>query len=240
MGMPVRLDLRGRVPPCTVERVVHWLHHVDAVFSTYRPDSAISRLARGEPVAPDADVAEVLERCAQLRVATGGYFDAERGGRLDPAGLVKGWAVDRAAALLDRAGVASYCIDAGGDLRVRGRRWRVGVRHPGEPHRIAGVLELTDAAVATSGGYERGPHVVDPHTGRPPTGVRSVTIVGSDLATADAFATAAYAMGARGARWAASLPGHEAMTILDDDRVLATPGFLARCPGGSLTASLAA
>ena len=171
---------------------------------------------------------------------TGGYFDARAGGRLDPSGLVKGWAVDRAAALLDAAGVARWCVDAGGDVRVRGGGWRIGVRHPDDPLLLAGVLVLDDGAVATSGAYERGPHVLDPHTRRPPEGVRSVTVVGPELATADAYATAAFAMGRRGPAWTARQRGHDAMTILDGDRVLATPGFLARCPGGSPAASCAA
>ncbi|HEY1366743.1 MAG TPA: FAD:protein FMN transferase [Gaiellaceae bacterium] len=71
----------------------------------------------------------------------------------------------------------------------------------------------------------RGEHVLDPHTRRPPRGVLSVTITGPDLATADAYATAAFAMGAAGPHWTARLRGYEAMTILSDERVLSTPGF---------------
>jgi thiamine biosynthesis lipoprotein len=67
--------------------------------------------------------------------------------------------------------------------------------------------------------------VLDPHTHRPPTGVLSVTITGPELATADAYATAAFAMGAAGIHWTARLRDHEAMTILADQRVLKTPGF---------------
>ena len=75
-------------------------------------------------------------------------------------------------------------------------------------------------------GSLRGRHVVDPHMRRPPSGVLSVTITGPDLATADAYATAAFAMGAeRGPHWTARLRGYEAMTILADGRVLSTPGF---------------
>ena len=100
------------------------------------------------------------------------------------------------------------------------------------------MLEAGDLAVATSGAYERGAHIVDPHTGRPPHGVLSVTVVGPDLATADACATAAFAMGARGPRWTAWLRGYEAMTILIGDEVLCTPGFAASCAGGSVAASV--
>jgi thiamine biosynthesis lipoprotein len=168
-------------------------------------------------------------------VATGGYFDARARGRLDPSGLVKGWAVDRAVALLD---VGRACIDAGGDVLVRGRGWRVGVRHPRERGALCAVIEAGDLAVATSGAYERGLHIVDPHTGRPPEGVLSVTVVGPDLATADAYATAAFAMGETGPAWTARLRGYDAMTILAGDEVLATPGFTRRCGGRSVAAGL--
>jgi FAD:protein FMN transferase len=91
---------------------------------------------------------------------------------------------------------------------------------------VAWVIETGDLGVATSGEYERGRHVVDPHTGRSPEGILSVTVTGPDLATADAYATAAFAMGAVLAQhWTARLRGYEALTILTDGRVLSTPRF---------------
>ena len=228
MGMPVAVLGADRT---AAEAVFAWLREVDARFSTYRRDSEISRLGRGELALRDAhpDVRAVLARCDALRVETGGYFDANLKGSDpfgDPSGLVKGWAVDRAGALLDAAGLERWCIDAGGDVLLRGGPWRVGIRHPRRRRRLAAVLELSDAAVATSGSYERGAHVVDPHSGRTPTGVASVTVVGSRLATADAYATAAFAMGMAGPRWTAGLEGYSAMTIAGD-RVLTTAGFAA-------------
>jgi thiamine biosynthesis lipoprotein len=94
--------------------------------------------------------------------------------------------------------------------------------------------------VATSGAYERGRHIVDPHTGAPPAGVLSVTVIGPDLATADAYATAAFAMGEAGPAWTARLRGYDAMTVLTGDAVLATPGFVRRCAGRSIADSLRA
>ena len=224
MGMSVRVG--GDVSAADVEAVFAWLQWVDATFSTYRAGSEISRLDCGELARRDAHplVREVLARCDALREETGGFFDARAGGRLDPSGLVKGWAVDRAAALV---GSDRFLIDAGGDVVLRGGPWRVGVRHPHRRRRLAAVITLSDAAVATSGTYERGAHIVDPRTGRPAAGALSVTVVGPDLATADAFATAAFAMGAAGPGWTAGLEGFEAMTILRGDRVLSTPGFAA-------------
>lgn len=241
MGMPVVIEVDGALADGAIDEAFAWLRWVDAAFSTYRPGSEIRRIERGELSPRDAHplVGEVLGRCDELRTLTEGFFDARAGGRLDPSGLVKGWAVDRAATILERAGADRYCLNAGGDVLVRGGPWRVGVRHPRRPERLACVLELQEGAVATSGSYERGAHIVDPHSGGPPRGVLSVTILGRELATADAFATAAYAMGAGGPAWTASLAGCAAMTILESERVLATPGLLAYCPGGSPAASLA-
>ena len=165
---------------------------------------------------------EVLADCAALHAATGGWFDARATGRLDPSGYVKGWAVDRAAR--PRRG-PRWCINAGGDLRVGGGPWRIGIQHPRRRDRVAAVLELTDAAVATSGAYERGAHVLDPHTRRPAAGALSVTVLGPRLGIADAYATAAFAMGEAGPAWTAGLRPYEAMTILPRRRVLATRGF---------------
>jgi FAD:protein FMN transferase len=244
MGMPISIDVRdSQVDRAALDSAFAWLRWVDATFSTYKPDSAISRLNRGELLLAGAhpDVRAVLERCEELRAETGGYFDIRvagallpgaRNGTVDPSGFVKGWSVDRAAALLDAAGGCTYCINAGGDIRVRGRPtpapyWRVGIRHPFLRDKVAAVVAATDLAIATSGAYERGAHIVDPHTGRPPGGILSVTVVGPDLATADAYATAAYAMGRAGPGWTARLValGYEAMTILANETVLSTPAF---------------
>ena len=233
MGMPIELDVRDEaVDPALLEAVFASLRDADAVFSTYRPDSDISRLDAGElPLgACRPEVDEVLTRCADLRERTGGYFSVRATGTLDPSGYVKGWAVARAAGLLDAAGVANFCLNAGGDLVLRGRPgphdpWRIGIQHPLQRDALAAVLAGEDVAIATSGQYERGPHVIDPLAGAPPRGLLSVTIVGPDLALADAYATAVFAMGESGPAFAAELDGYEAMCITEQQTVLTTPGL---------------
>ena len=235
MGTAVSFDVRGDADSRPgLEAAVAWLHAVDARFSTYRGSSEISRIARGELSRGDAsaEVRWVLHRCEALRRRTAGYFDALAGGSLDPSALVKGWAVQRAADLLCAHGLTDVCVTGGGDVACRGGAapesdWRIGIQHPLDSGALAGVVALRGGgAVATSGAYERGDHIRDPHTGRAPTGVLSVTVTGPDLGTADALATAACAMGARGPGWASTLRGgYETLTILEDERVLATPGF---------------
>jgi thiamine biosynthesis lipoprotein len=233
MGMPVTIDVRdGEVAAAAIDAAFAWLQRVDATFSTYRDDSQVSRMDRGELTEREAapEVREVLRACRALRVRTGGAFDARAGGRLDPSGYVKGWAIGRAWDVLAAAGARNGVVDAGGDILARGhapggRRWRVGIRHPLELDRLAAVLVVSDLAVATSGTYRRGEHIVDPRTGAAPRGVLSVTCAGADIATADALATAAFAMGSGAAAWLARQPDVESMVVGDDEVVRTTPGF---------------
>jgi thiamine biosynthesis lipoprotein len=232
MGMPIGIDVRD---PAGVhlEPAFEWLREVDATFSTYRDGSDISRLDRGELAVADCrpEVDEVLVRCMALQRATRGYFSVRAAGRLDPSGFVKGWAVDRAADRLTGAGAKSFCVNAGGDVFARGRPaadrlWQVGIRHPEDPERLAAVVAVEDLAVATSGAYERGSHIFDPHTGRPPAGLLSVTIVGPELATADAYATAAFAMGDGARGFIEHVDGVEAYAVRSDGSTWHTAGWL--------------
>src|SRR5437868_6438423 len=223
MGMGIVVATRdGGVP----EDVFDWFRHVDDTFSTYKEDSEVSRIRRGELTVDGGRGGgrRVVGRRAEVREGTSGFFGIGIGGG-DPAGYVKGWSGGEATAVLDRAGVQEYAINAGGDIRVRGT-WRIGIQHPLDPQSLAKEVEGTDVAVATSGAYERGDHVRDPHSRHAPAGILSVTITGPDLGTADAYATAAFAMGGhRAPNWTAQLNGYEAMTILADGRVLSTSSF---------------
>jgi thiamine biosynthesis lipoprotein len=231
MGTVASLDIRGgRIDG--LDAAIRSLHDADARFSTYRAGSEISQLARGELRIADAsaDVRAVLGRCERLRQQTGGFFDVRAGGGIDPSALVKGWAAQRAADLLVADGLTDFCLSVGGDVITRGdalpgRGWTVGVQHPHDRTAVAARIWATDLAIATSGAYERGLHIVDPHTGKPPADILSVTVVGPDLGSADAYSTAAFAMGADGPQWTLGLRGYEALTILTDGSVLRTPGF---------------
>ena len=218
-----------------IDAAMATIDDLEARFSPWRPESEVSRLASGALVEADAsaDLRWVLGVCDYLAVITEGRFDARRhraDGRFDPSALVKGWIVDEAARHLDDAGIRSYAINAGGDVLARGepatgRGWRIGIRHPDGVDRVAAVLEVRDLAVATSGLYERGGHIRDPRRGDVPVGLRSLTVTGPSLAFADAYATAGFVMGRDGVAWVAGRPGHEALGITIDDRVLSTAGM---------------
>ena len=233
MGTVVSFDLRGAGDHrAGIDAAVAWLHHVDARFSTYRSDSDVCRLARGELAEADrsADLVHVLAVCAEVETATAGVFSASRDGMVDPSAYVKGWSVQRASALLRQHGCRNWSVNAGGDVLTSGSpdgagAWRVGVQHPFEPASLATVLLTTDLAVATSGSYERGVHIVDAAAGYPAVSVVSVTVCGPDLGLADAYSTAAFALGARGPAWVAGIPQYESYTIFPDRAVVATAGF---------------
>ena len=241
MGTAVGLDVRDpTVRPEALEQAFDYLRGVDARFSTYKPDSEVSRLIRGELDEADGspELREVLAMCEEARRATEGYFDirAHRpDGRPDPTGLVKGWSLENAGRILEAAESRNYCINGGGDIVARGEAapgtaWRVGIRHPIQAEAVATVLAIRDMGVATSGAYERGDHVRDPFTGRAASGALSITVVGPSLTFADAYATAAFAMGPTGLAWVAGLPGYEGCAISADrdgsnGRLAWTPGF---------------
>lgn len=241
MGTAVSFDVRDAAGADGLAEAVAWLHHVDENFSVYRADSIVSRLGRGDLTlddldALDPDVTEVLLACERLNEESGGAFDAfavpaANGTTLDPSGFVKGWALERAARILDAYGHTDFTINGGGDIVIRGESapgeaWRVGIRHPGERDQIAMVLTARGpAGIATSATYERGAHILDPRTGAPTTELASVTVVGPDLTWADAFATTVFVLGIGGLEWLAGHPGFDAMVITHDDRVIRTPLF---------------
>jgi thiamine biosynthesis lipoprotein len=232
MGTVATVEIADPVPFAErlVEAVFDWLREVDARFSTYRPDSEVNRLDRGEilPEECSADLRHVLERCTELWQESGGYFDTYATGRFDPSGYVKGWSVQRASELLSASGAANHLVDVGGDIQTRGRPapdsvWEIGIRHPMDTSKVCWVLAGTDLAVATSGTYERGYHVVNPLTGTLAKALCSVTVVGRDLGTTDGYATAALAMGPPGAlTWLAGLDGYTCGVVTADGEAFAS------------------
>ncbi len=234
MGTAVTFDVRAPFAAApAIEAACAVLRDVDGRFSLYRADSELGRLAAGSIAESDlsADVRWVLGACDELARTSGGAFDARRhrpDGIVDPSAFVKGWAVEEAARHLDADGVSNFLVIAGGDILARGeaspgQRWRIGIRHPELAGEIAAVLAIGRGAVATSGSYERGDHIREPRTGAAPGTLLSFTVVGPDLAWADAYATAGFVMGLDGLSWVDSHPGYGAIAITTAREVLWTP-----------------
>ena len=190
-------------------KVSDFVNHVDELFSTYKESSVVSQLRRGEIEIDQCspEVIEVWNLCAFVKDLTQGAFDpwAVAGG-FDPSGLVKGWAADRCAEILQHAGAEHIQVNAAGDLALRGgftndQPWSIGVVNPDNRLEILQTFNIQDGAIATSGTYERGSHISDPHTGMIAIGAKSATVIGPDGAIADALATALMVDGRDGAVW---------------------------------------
>jgi FAD:protein FMN transferase len=208
------------------------LHRADATFSTWRPDSPVSRLRRGEITSAQApaQVAEILGHCAAARDLSGGWFDpwAVPGG-FDPSGYVKGWAAQNALAAFSASGICGALVNAAGDIASaggmgQGRPFRIGIADPRSPLTLAEIVEL-DGAIATSGTYERGAHLIDPHSGQPAARAASASVTGPDLGLADALATAVAVAGEPGLAIVDKIEGYEALIINFDGSRQRTSGF---------------
>lgn len=244
MGLPVSLLARGpaaRSPQAdqAARRVYAELHEVDEVFSLYRADSTLSRIARGELTLSDAgeQVRSVAERCRWARELTGARFDAVRpDGVWDPAGLVKGWAAERAGRGLRDVPDVDWCLNAGGDVLVSaasGEPFTVGIQDPRDAGRVAATVTCASGAVATSGTAARGAHLYDPATGRAAAGQwLSMSVAGPSLEAADVLATAAFIAGDAWTDVVHLLPGYAGLAIDAGGGLVPTAGWAALALGG--------
>jgi FAD:protein FMN transferase len=166
------------------------------------------------------------------------------GVRIDLGGLAKGHAVDRSIALLRKRGIQRALVTAGGDSRIIGDRfgkpWVVGLRHPDHKGEVFQRIPLVDAAISTSGDYERFfekdgvryHHIIDPSTGRSASLVRAATIIGPDATTTDGLSKTAFILGPeRALELYNQLSGIDAILVTPDGQVLYTNGMEA--PAGN-------
>ena len=243
MGLPVSIHVRdglsGRRSPVldAIAAAFAEMRRFDRIFSPYRDDSTLSAVRAGRLAirAAGAEFAEMLERADEAERLTGGAFDVHFAGHLDPSGLVKGWAAERAGEQLGRLDHDWY-LNAGGDItcRTAGEPWRIGIEHPADASGLITVVGLGGGGLATSGSAHRGAHIFDPATGAPAAGIRQVTVVGCSLARADVWATAIAARGlpalldrADPLIPACQADGHQVFAVADTGRVYATAGFAA-------------
>jgi thiamine biosynthesis lipoprotein len=209
MGTVFSFDIRQPgLDPAALPAAVALLHQIDATFSTYREDSVVCRLTRGEltPAELAPDVAGVLAECERWKQLTDGWFDAYAGRTLDPSGYVKGWAIQQVSDLFVEAGSTSHCINGGGDIACVGsagdRPWRLGIADPRDSGQVLATVTGNDLALATSGTAERGRHVLDPHTGRPAgSNLLSLSVSTGSVVECDVYATAGFAMGDAARGW---------------------------------------
>jgi thiamine biosynthesis lipoprotein len=164
---------------------------------------------------------------------------ARAGMCIDLGGFAKGHAVDNSMAILRRLGIRHAMVAAGGDSHVIGQRdggrpWSVAVRDPRRPEGIVAVLPLENCAISTSGDYERFferdgvrcHHLIDPRTGKSPTGIRSVTIIADDGLTTEALSKTVFILGVEaGLRIVDALPGVDAVIVDEHGTLIASAGL---------------
>lgn len=230
MGMPVTVGINN--PAATgdaLEPAFAYFNYVDKKFSPFKPDSEVASINAGRLEASDysTDMRQVIGLATETKELTGGYFDIIReDGRIDPSGLVKGWAIQNAAELLKGEGWDDFFIDAGGDIQVIGSERRIGIRNPFSLGQIIKVVYLCNRGIATSGTYERGKHIYNPNANfKPADEIASLTVIGPNVYEADRFATAAFAMGRQGIAFIESLDGFEGYMIDNDGVATMTSGF---------------
>lgn len=225
MGTVFTFDIRDDETPAiaaALRESVAFLHEVDRIFSTYKPDSDISRLARGEITVDACDplVRQILAIGESAEREGRGAFTLTPYGSLDPSAVVKGWAIERASDILARAGATRHVVNGGGDIQAvgepePGEPWRVGVCDPRDRSRTFMVLGAHGRfAIATSGSAERGDHVAGADGS-----LLSVTVVGADLTPVDIAATTALALGATAREWIEDHPDLAAVAVTDDGRM---------------------
>ncbi|MEK7594549.1 MAG: FAD:protein FMN transferase [Patescibacteria group bacterium] len=227
MGMPITVVIEDRAANAQVFQNIHdYFQSVDTKYSPFKSDSEVSRINDGLPEAEwPEEMKHILKLCEQTKQQTSGYFDGFRDGKLDPSGLVKGWAIQQAAELLHSMGFKQFYIDAGGDVQANGREWKVGIRNPFDSDEIIKVLSVKDLGVATSGTYIRGQHIYNPIDDKQINDIASLTVIGPKIYEADRFATAAFAMGRSGIEFMESLDGFEAYMIDLNQQATLTSGF---------------
>ncbi len=233
MGMPITVEILDATATTTdIEQVFAFFRSIDDIFSTYKQESEISKINRGElnAEAHSDTVKTILALSEQTRLETYGYFNIQHDDLIDPSGIVKGWAILQATQMLKKAGFTNFYIDAGGDVQVSGTNngnpWRVGIRNPFNRDENVKVLAITEKGVATSGTAIRGQHIYNPHQlMQTIQDVVSLTVIGPNIYEADRFATAAFAMGRRGIYFIEQLPGFEGYMIDSSTRATFTSNF---------------
>lgn len=235
MGMPVVVEaVDDFAKPEDLEKAFEYFNHVDEKFSTYKQGSEISKINEGF-IGLDAiseEMREVFDLSEKTKQETNGYFDIKQpSGKIDPSGLVKGWAINNAANILKERGLKNFYVEAGGDIQTFGlnqehRKWSIGIKNPFDQSQIVKVVFLSGQGIATSGTYIRGQHIYNPLMPEAVLNdIASFTVIGPNVYEADRFATACFAMGLKGINFLENLPGFEGYMIDKGGIATLTSGF---------------
>lgn len=233
MGMPITVCVCDKnITSKDIAEIFSYFHHIDKKFSTYKNESEISKINRGQLKEEDysKEMKKIFELSEKTKKETKGYFDIKFKNKIDPSGIVKGFAIWEASKILKNKGYKNFYIEAGGDIQVfgnnqEGNTWKVGIKNPFNVKEVIKVLNLTNKGIATSGTYIKGKHIYNPKSKKFADEIASITVMGKNIYEADRFATAAFAMGEKGINFISSLKGFEGYMIKKDKKAVFTKGF---------------
>jgi len=232
MDMPVIVEIVDPVTQKIFEEPFDYFHWVDEKFSTFKQTSEITKINNGllKKSEYSGEMKEIFRLAEQTKKETNGYFNIEQHGKLDPSGIVKGWAIHNAADVLRKKGIMNFYVEVAGDIEVSGvnpdgKPWVIGIRNPFNVQEIVKVVHLKNMGIATSGTYERGNHIYIPQTGDTADEIASITVIGPNVYEADRYATAAFAMGKKGIEFLEHLKGFAGYMIGKDRMATMTSGF---------------
>lgn len=234
MGMPITVAVADAAATKNdLDKIFDYFRGIDERFSPFKEASETSAVDRGLSREKWSDAMKTVVTLAEkTKQETGGYFDMMTPeGKFNPVGIVKGWAIKKAADILRGAGLRNFYVDAGGDIETsgrnaRGEKWSIGIKNPFKQDEIVKTIFATDLGVATSGTYIRGEHIYDPSSGRPVDEIVSLTVIGPDVCEADRFATGAFAMGEKGIRFIEERAELEGYMIDKFGTATMTSGFM--------------
>lgn len=233
MGMPINVEIVSGSEK-SINAVFEYFKKVDERFSTYKSNSEITKINRGDINSNQfsEEMKEVFNLAEKTKNETNDYFSITKpDGKIDPSGIVKGWAIKNAALLVEKMGYQNYFIEAGGDIASNGtdsshNNWTVGIRNPFGQSEIIKIIEPKGCGVATSGTYARGQHIYNPHEPwQKIEDIVSLTVIGPDIYEADRFATAAFAMGKKGIYFIEQLNNFEGYLIDSSGTATMTTGL---------------
>lgn len=233
MAMPVIVNvIDGKVTNEDIAEIFSYLDHIDNKFSIYKKNSEISQINRNElnESQYSLEMQEIFKLSEKTKKETNGYFDINLNGKIDPSGIVKGYAIWQAAKKLKNKGFQNFYLEIAGDIQVFGKNekqehWKIGIQNPFNLKEIIKIVILKDKGIATSGTYIRGNHIFNPKEKKTATEIASITVIGPNVYEADRFATAAFAMGGKGIEFIESLKGFEGYMIQNDKKAVYTRGF---------------
>jgi FAD:protein FMN transferase len=233
MGMPVTIDVSDKnATDEDINEVFAYFHYIDNTFSTFKKDSEISQINRGEIKEKDfsGEVKKIFRLSENTKTETYGYFDISLNGKIDPSGIVKGYAISGGAKILIKKGFHNFFVEIAGDIQANGKnsknnKWSLGIQNPFNTKEIIKVVYLSDKGIASSGNYQRGEHIYNPISKKSAKEVAGITVIANDIFDADRFATAAFAMGKNGINFLESLKNVEGYMVTKAKMAIMTSGF---------------